>query len=252
MTEGVDYSWARPNPETLYRQGKRFAVRYLFPSGKGLTAAEVTKLHAAGLSVVLNYEGASGGPRNGMEQGRQDAKRAVAYAVEVGAPKGCPIYFSVDFDASLTELRGCVHEYFVGVASVLPHNRIGIYGSYRTVEVSREWRIPMWFWQTYAWSGGRWSHANHIEQYRNGVSIAGGTVDLDRARAVNYGQWSCDVITDQDKNEIADLVVSKLLAERIHGTATEGHAERPVETVLADVWKRTGTIAANTAPQATS
>jgi hypothetical protein len=35
----------------------------------------------------------------------------------------------------------------------------------------------------------RWHPRAHLQQYRNGVALAGGTVDLDRAATVDYGQW---------------------------------------------------------------
>jgi hypothetical protein len=72
---------------------------------------------------------------------------------------------------------------------VLGPGRVGVYGSYATVAHCAAAGTAAWFWQTYAWSGGRWHPAAHLQQYRNNVALAGGTVDLTRAVTTDYGQW---------------------------------------------------------------
>jgi hypothetical protein len=49
--------------------------------------------------------------------------------------------------------------------------------------------VAAWFFQTYAWSGGLWYGGNHVEQYKNGVIVAGGEVDLCRSVKAEFGQW---------------------------------------------------------------
>jgi hypothetical protein len=78
-----------------------------------------------------------------------------------------------------------------------------VYGEYDVIAHLAGNGRAAWFWQTYAWSAGRWHTANHIEQYRNGVTLGGGTVDLDRALKTDYGQWGVDMaLTDDDVRKI--------------------------------------------------
>jgi glycoside hydrolase-like protein len=190
--EGVDYAWSRPPPAGLAAAGKRFACRYLSNSftGKNLTASEATALTRAGVAVVSNWEWRAGDAKLGYSAGVSYARTALAQALACGMPPSRPIYFSVDWDATSTELRGPVTAYLQGVASVLGVARTGVYGSYDTVDWASRNGLARWLWQTYAWSGGRWHPAAQIQQYRNGVTVAGvADIDLDRAMVADYGQW---------------------------------------------------------------
>jgi hypothetical protein len=46
-----------------------------------------------------------------------------------------------------------------------------------------------WFWQTYAWSGGKVSAHTHFLQYLNGQTVAGASVDLNQSRQFDFGAW---------------------------------------------------------------
>lgn len=200
--EGVDYSWARPAPSELYRLGKRFGVRYLSwgssgrgssvlsgaSNGKVLTKAEADKLQAAGLSVVSNWEFRTDDQMRGRDGGRYDAREADRIHKACGGPDGAVIYFSTDFDASTSQLATC-YEYLRGCADVLGWDRVGVYGGYKTIAFMHAKGVK-WLWQTYAWSGGRWHPAAQLQQYRNGVKVAGSDVDLNRATQTHYGQWN--------------------------------------------------------------
>jgi Domain of unknown function (DUF1906) len=187
--EGVDYSSARPSPAALFAAGKRFAVRYGGPgsSGKHLTLAEANALRAAGLSIVANAEGSSGG-FTGRTAGVSWARSADTAFRACGMPADRPIYFSVDWNVTSAQWPGVVNA-LRGAADVIGAGRVGIYGSYNAVVWARRDGVAHWFWQTYAWSGGHWAGGNHLEQYRNGVIVAGGDCDLTRALTVDYGQW---------------------------------------------------------------
>lgn len=189
--EGVDYAFSRPSPPRLYAAGKHFACRYGGPgtSDKHLTAAEAQALTAAGLAVVANAEGAADGLLGGWTVGADWARRADAHFRACGMPPDRPIYLSVDFDVTAAQWPA-VADALRGAASVLGANRVGVYGSYDCMVWARRDNAARWFWQTYAWSGGRWAPKNDIEQYRNGVTLAGGTLDLDRALTADYGQWT--------------------------------------------------------------
>jgi hypothetical protein len=197
--EGVDYSWGRPAPADLAAEGKRFAVRYLSYSdtGKNLTAAEADALIAEGVAVVSNWEWDHADALGGYPAGVEYAREAMRQHEECGGPPDAPIYFSVDFDMGYSD-ESIVADYFAGVASVLPFDRIGVYGGYDTIVSAVDQGWARWLWQTYAWSYGQWHPAAHIQQYENGVIVAGAEVDLNRATDGKYGQWGIDDMTAKD------------------------------------------------------
>lgn len=191
--EGVDYAWARPSPAGLVGAGKHFACRYLSNKGnsKNLTPAEARALSAGKVSIVSNWEWRAGDARLGFDAGADYARQAQSMAASCGMPPDRPIYFSVDWGPTDAELRGPVTAYLRGVGSVLGIGRTGVYGGYNTIAWAHDNGLARWLWQTYAWSAGRWHPAAHIQQYRNGVTVAGtNDIDLDRAMVADYGQWT--------------------------------------------------------------
>jgi hypothetical protein len=203
--EGVDYSWGRPDPVCLAKNGKRFAVRYVSwdRTGKNINMAEADRLRSAGLSIVTNWEFAARDQLKGRAQGQNDATEADRLHRLAGGTPGRPIYFSTDFDATTAQLVECL-KYLAGCADSIGWGRVGVYGGYRTIEFMHDAGVR-WLWQTYAWSGGRWHPAAHIQQYRNGVVLCGGETDLNRAMTVDYGQWpdgGIMALTDADVRRI--------------------------------------------------
>lgn len=190
MIEGVDYAWARPDPDGLAAAGKKFACRYGGPgsAGKQLTPPELFALNTAGIAIVANAEGVADGLRGGREAGRLWASLANNDFRELGMPGDRPIYLSVDFEAGPADWAA-IDDALRGAADVIGAARVGVYGGYDTIAHCQAAGSARWFWQTYAWSQGRWHPAAHIQQYRNGVQLAGGVVDLNRAMTADYGQW---------------------------------------------------------------
>lgn len=191
MDEGVDYSWARPGGATLRAAGKKFAVRYLYPDGqggKGLDLSELQDLQQHGIEVPVVYESYAARAKEGREAGQADAKLAQVGLTAIGLPTGMPIYFAVDYDAPESD-QGVIDDYLRGAADILGVDRVGVYGSYWVVKRCAENGTAKWFWQTYAWSGGRWYAGNHLEQYLNGQDL-NGAIDLNRSKQDNYGQPS--------------------------------------------------------------
>jgi hypothetical protein len=227
VTEGVDYSWGRPDLGELFRLGKRFAIRYLSfdRTGKNLTRAEADRLVAAGLAIVSNWENAAGDQLGGYNRGVAHATEAARLHRACGGPPDRPIYFSTDFDASTSQLATC-YRYLQGCADVIGWGRVGVYGGFRTINYMRD-RGVRWLWQTYAWSGGQWAAGAHLRQYRNGVRLAGADVDLDRAMKTDYGQWGQDMpLTSEDIERIARRVwgrenpsAQQTYSELLRGTA---------------------------------
>lgn len=200
--EGVDYSFKKPTATGLAAAGKRFAMVYVGPgsAGKQLTATERDQLRAAGLSIVLLAEGAAQDALNGRAEGIVDAGQALASAAALGIT-GAPIYFAVDWDITGAQWPRVV-AYLQGAASVIGAALVGIYGGYDAIAWAARDDAAAWLFQTYAWSEGRWHPAAHIQQYRNGVALAGGTVDLDRAVGDDYGQWPRPTTTTLTEDEV--------------------------------------------------
>lgn len=206
--KGYDAAFDLPDPECMWKNGYRFAVRYLWdnpstPATKLLTKAEADKLLSLGFGVVSNYESWANRAMDGYHAGVADAKTYQSFAAKAGAPGDEVVYVSVDFDATMTNLTGPVSEYFRGWQTVIPLKRLGVYGSYRTVGYLYNKGLVRWLWQTYAWSYGQWDLRTHIRQTRNHVSGCGGTYDINETNREDYGQWKVDMaLTDDDIKRI--------------------------------------------------
>ncbi len=168
MTRLVDYAWQVPFPAAIVAAGYAGVLRYLsHDASKNLSAGERDALLAAGLSIGLVWETTATRAGQGFVAGQQDVQAAEAQADALGYPAGCPIFYAVDFDASVA----AVLPYFQGVAG-LARRPVGVYGSANIVE-----GVPVpWKWQTLAWSHGRVSPQAHIYQ-SGGPSLPGTGVD---------------------------------------------------------------------------
>lgn len=186
--EGCDYV-SGPTAAQLKAAGIHFVCRYLSTPGnpKNITKAEVTHLHLAAISIVLVFETTANRALAGRAAGKTDANAARGQARVLGVPDTVPLYFAVDFDPVGAELSR-ITDYIQGAASVLGIRGTGVYGGIDACKACAT--SCHWFWQTYAWSGGKWFPGNHIEQYKNGAKIAGHSVDLNRAVKASYGQWA--------------------------------------------------------------
>lgn len=195
MTEGVDYSFARPGGAALRAAGKSFAVRYVpyqGDGGKGLKSDELADLQANGIAVALVWETTAGRMLDGYGAGVTDGTVALASAALLGFPKDRPIYFACDTDTTADQLTS-VRNYLDGAASVLGRARVGIYGEYDVIDHCLGTGAATWFWQTAAWSGGRLHPTAHLYQYLNDQTINGAAVDLCRSLKADFGQWGGDM-----------------------------------------------------------
>lgn len=206
---GVDYAFP-PHPDIagLAAAGIRFACRYGGPGteDKWVHLDEAMELAANGIAIVANAEGSQSGLIRGFDAGASWARSADAWFKGIGMPDGRPIYFSVDFDTMTgdwDELEAAMD----GAASVIGRARVGVYGEYSIVAHLINTGKAKWAWETYGWSGGQWFSGNHIEQYRNGVLLAGAKVDLNRAKQADYGQWFPVGMMEEDMTTLDDKVV---------------------------------------------
>lgn len=188
--DAVDYSWGRPNVAELKRLGIKVVMRYLCRSdnGKRLKAPEARALQAAGIDIVSNYEETAARMLDGRSAGVSDAKVALQQHKDAGGPPTAPIYWSIDFDASSSQLDKC-WQYLEGVASVTGWDRIGVYGGYKSIDyVHKKGKVKL-LWSTYAWSSGKVHPATNLYQWQNNVTVAGALVDKNEMRTPYVGQW---------------------------------------------------------------
>jgi hypothetical protein len=190
MAFGMDYVTGPPVTE-LKSAGVTFVCRYLSEINpatqvKLLTPAEAKALGQAGIAIVSNYEWYGNRAAEGFVSGVADAQIAAGQHTACGGPANRPIYFSVDFDTGTT---APIIDYFKGVASVIGLHRTGAYGSYSVIKGLFDASVIAWGWQTYAWSAGLWEPRAHIQQYSNGMSIAGLSVDYNHSIKGDFGQW---------------------------------------------------------------
>lgn len=197
--EGVDFAFNHPSVAGLVQAGKQFAVRYVGTptSGKSLSDVEVHNLTSAGIDVVATYETTAGYMLNA--DGARAADKARAHARMCGMPDGRPIYFALDVDpGGLSSAEWAMVERFLdGAASVIGRNAVGVYGGFAAIERLVPGKAR-WGWQTYGWSHNRWSSKAKLIQYRNGVALAGGTVDLCASKTTDFGQWGIGPSTLED------------------------------------------------------
>lgn len=192
MAEGVDWVATGPSPAELVAAGKSFAMRYIARSDyPPLSVAEAAGLHAEGLDVGIIGEWGSQRMLGGRTAGVIDGQKAAAALASLGAPAGVVVYACADWDVQPAQLPS-VDSYLAGFASVVGQPCTGLYGGLRVIEHVQGTRTASHFWQCYAWSGVRttvWAPNTHLQQYRNGETIAGHSVDLDRSMQADWGQW---------------------------------------------------------------
>src|SRR5215831_17065398 len=190
MAEGIDYSYGSGlSAAAMKNAGKHFVCRYLatLPNSKCINKAEAANLLHAGLSVVLVWETTADRCLSGRGGGQADAREADRQARGLGMT-GIPLYFACDIDSTPGQ-QAAINGYLDGCASVIGHNRTGLYGGYWPVSRAFSAGKIRFGWQTYAWSGGNLDRRAQLYQYRNGVRLGPAEVDLDKSMATDYGQW---------------------------------------------------------------
>lgn len=205
MPEGLDYAFSKPSVTAIADLGIKFVCRYLSHSpSKNLTAAEARALSTAGIWIVVVWETTAKRAMTGKPGGTDDAIDALAQAQACGMPPGRPIYFAVDWDASVSQ-QAAINAYLDGAASVLGRDRVGIYGGYGPVSRALAAGKAAWAWQTYAWSGGKWAAGAQLQQYSNGHTVDGADCDYDRATTSDFGQWRVGVSPGNQEDDMAQV-----------------------------------------------
>lgn len=192
--EAVDYSFSPPTVASLVVAGKVAAGRYVGAGteDKQIHAAERDALFAAGLAIWLSVEGAADSALQGGKTGAYHARLAVADARALAVPAGVAMYGNCDFDVQVGQWLAVV-SYMTSFGKVVREAgyRVGFYGGRNAMVWGIQDGLADFYWQTYAWSGTptRWVPGVAIQQYKNGVPMGGGDVDLNRIMVADYGQW---------------------------------------------------------------
>ncbi|HLK59377.1 MAG TPA: DUF1906 domain-containing protein [Chthonomonadaceae bacterium] len=167
MSRGFDTTGdCTPHGQEILDAGYTFVARYYCEGSriptKCLTPAEAAHLSGMGIYLVSVWETIGDHPEYFThDQGQHDAQVALQIAENVGQPKGTPIYFAVDYDASVTD--GRVQSYFQGVrdcfqeAGPIDENNyfVGVYGSGATCQHLTQIGFVSYTWLAVAtgWGG---------------------------------------------------------------------------------------------------
>ena len=188
----LDYSYARPDPETIKSEGFSGVLRYLsYNPEKNLSIEERDLLWNAGLGIGLVWETTAQRALSAEVGGVQDATEALKQATELGYTG--TIYFAVDFQPDQSDLVYIV--YYLNGAKKILGDRVGAYGNYDVVKKCFDDNVVKWCWQTYAWSSGRVDERAQIYQYSNGQW--NDSVDFNEAKDNWGGQWK-EIMTLQE------------------------------------------------------
>lgn len=174
-TRLIDYSESRPPVGGIVKSGYVGAIRYLSHTpSKNLDKAEAKALHDAGRVIGLVWETTATRAGEGKAAGNADRLEAEKQAKALGYPKGCPIFYAVDFDA----VPATILPYFAGVFSRATYLS-GPYGSATVVQAVKAAHPEAVCWQTEAWSGGVVSaHARLFQRVgHKAPSVPGGGYD---------------------------------------------------------------------------
>ncbi|MEC1720527.1 DUF1906 domain-containing protein [Schinkia azotoformans] len=166
--------------QTLVNGGYTFVGRYLAGS-YALTASEKSIITGGGLFIVSIWE--KGSPTSSSyftaAKGTSDATDAIAAAKAIGQPLGTPIYFTVDYDASTSDITGPIKNYLQAVKAVFATQNypyeLGLYGSGAVLSYYQNTFTYPWLAGSTGWSGSKTYTGYVLKQYANNTSIGSGT-----------------------------------------------------------------------------
>lgn len=196
--DGWDQAWGYADPAQAAAAGRRVVSMYLSndPS-KNATSAKIRAYHAAGIGVILNWESEQGRPLLGGFAGQADAAAAVqqyrTLIAQVGyAPGNRPaVPFSCDTETNPGQYP--VIDGYYRAAKTLCNGAgfgCGAYGSADLIDHLAGAGLIDMGWQTLAWSGGRISPNADFYQSSINDTLAGASVDFDRAfHPAALGAW---------------------------------------------------------------
>ena len=223
MATIIDYAAGPPPAASIKAAGHVGVIRYISPAraawmtGKPMKKTEVDDLKRHGLKIATVWQYGAGNAREsdvmrGHAGGVADAKKADAHLKSVGLP-GHPVFFAVDFDASLAQWNNTIVNYFKGAASVLGRQRVGIYGHSRAVHWAMEDNVVATVapgrvlgWITRSWSSGVVG-ANYSVLYQrvhNTPGPSGVQIDINDVQHSEWG-WRAIPAAKEPEVDVANL-----------------------------------------------
>ena len=157
---------------------------------KGITLEEVSIILAAGLKLILIWEGSpTQAAYFSSEQGLQDPGDALKELAWLGLPDGGTVYFTVDYDA-VTQDFPDIEAYFTAVQQVISNVvQEGAYGDFSVLTDLHGSAVPpKRYWQTAGMSKGQVASCIHMYQDQFGVTVGGLQIDVDEVYQ-NPGWW---------------------------------------------------------------
>jgi hypothetical protein len=152
----------------LAKAGIQFAIRYYSKPGsvKAMGRDEALALSKAKIGLGVVYQERARSPEEfTMAKARAHATNAWKSAKQIGQPAGTAIYFAVDYDASVLELRRIILKYFNELDVTLSHlaggknpYHLGVYGSGQSCKFLKENCGPVWYsWLSVSkgWAGSK-------------------------------------------------------------------------------------------------
>lgn len=138
----------------LYDQGFRYVGRYLTGNIKGfrgkavskhLTEQELQNITKAGLRTFLIFQDHNGHNVRAfsINQGIEDAQKALAALKKLGVQKGAVVYFSVDCDPFESQINKMIVPYFETINRIFRETGyvVGVYGSRMLCRIISEKRL---------------------------------------------------------------------------------------------------------------
>ena len=162
MEKGLDFSFTRPNLNSAKDLGYTFLISYISPNpSKNWRRTEIDQARKLGFKIGCVWESTAKRPLSGFDAGREDAIKALDMSRQLNYTGA--IYFAVDFRPSTPKDIAATNDYFHGISTQIPREKIGVYGSYEVIEDVKEY--AKYGWQVKTWapkdaSGQRKIHPN--------------------------------------------------------------------------------------------
>ncbi|PDS69871.1 glycoside hydrolase domain-containing protein [Rhizobium phaseoli] len=187
----------------LKGKGVDTIIRYYCRDPKGawkiIRRPEAEKITDNGMNLCAVYEVSAKANYFSEASGLLDGKYACTYATKViGQPKGSAIYFAIDFDATIQEIKDRVIPYFKGITQEVtkagsPY-RIGVYGSGLTCKRLLDLGLVEFAWlaQSTDWAGYKSFKASNqwALLQKPTVETCDIEVDFDEASVEDFGAFS--------------------------------------------------------------
>lgn len=196
MSKGFDCAQdCTPHGQQILDAAYSFVARYTFDlahsSKTKLTYAEALHLSSMGLYLVNVYQNSNdeAGYFNGS-QGNSDGAHAFGYAgITLQQPVGTPIYFAVDYDASLADLNQRIVPYFQALRAHRGEYLVGVYGSGFVCRRLKEMGLVHYTWlaQPPGWAQPGYQDYN-LKQLMPSKTFQGLSIDEDVSKG-DGGGW---------------------------------------------------------------